>query len=206
MWSIRRRVLSISTNGVITWTPGAGQGHNTNTITTVVTDTGVPALSATNSFAVVVNEINVAPVLPAQANRTAVAAADPGGDQHGQRAGHAASDPGVPVGGGPTGAAIDTNGVIRWTPSVAQVPSTNVFTTVVTDTNPWAVNAQHLSATNSFTVVVNAIHNGPALPAQTNVTMAQYAPFTVTNTASDTDIPPLALTYSLVSPPSGADD
>ena len=74
--------------------------------------------------------------------------------------------PGLPVDAAPAGADIDTNGVITWTPTVAQVPSTNVFTTVVTDSNPWAVNAQHLSATNSFTVVVNATHNGPSLPAQ----------------------------------------
>jgi hypothetical protein len=45
---------SIDTNGVITWTPTQAQGPSTNTITTVVTDNGVPSLSATNSFAVVV--------------------------------------------------------------------------------------------------------------------------------------------------------
>ena len=54
------------------------------------------------------------------------------------------------------GAAIDTNGVITWTPTDVQGPSTNTITTVVTDNNPWAVNAQHLSTTNSFTVIVTA--------------------------------------------------
>src|SRR5213078_4751471 len=33
----------------------------------------------------------------------------------------------------PTGASIDSSGVITWTPSEAQGPSTNTFTTVVTD-------------------------------------------------------------------------
>src|SRR5262249_51830106 len=33
-------------------------------------------------------------------------------------------------------------------------PGTSVITTVVTDFNPWAINAQHLSDTNSFTVTV----------------------------------------------------
>ena len=60
----------------------------------------------------------------------------------------------------PAGAALDTNGVITWTPAPAQVPSTNLFATVVTDYNPWAVNEQHLTATNSFVVVVNAIQTG----------------------------------------------
>jgi len=36
----------ISTNGVITWTPTKAQGPATNVITTVVTDSGTPALSS----------------------------------------------------------------------------------------------------------------------------------------------------------------
>src|SRR5204862_380370 len=51
------------TTGVLTWTPTEAQGPSTNTITVKVTDDGTPALSATNSFTVVVNEVNSAPVL-----------------------------------------------------------------------------------------------------------------------------------------------
>ena len=40
--------------GVITWTPTAAFANTTNTITTIVTDNGVPPLSATNSFIVIV--------------------------------------------------------------------------------------------------------------------------------------------------------
>jgi len=47
--------------------------------------------------------------------------------------------------------------VISWPPSEAQGPRTNVSVTVVADDNPWAVNAQHLSATNSFTVMVGSL-------------------------------------------------
>ena len=63
----------------------------------------------------------------------------------------------------PAGAAINTNGVITWTPSTGQGPSTNTITTVVTDYNPWAVNAQHLSATNSFTVIVTGGSTSPVI-------------------------------------------
>lgn len=42
----------VDTNGVITWTPTLQQSFTTNVFTTVVTDNGVPALSATNSFTV----------------------------------------------------------------------------------------------------------------------------------------------------------
>ena len=48
---------------VTTWGFEA-EGPSTNTITTVVTDNGVPPLSATNSFTVVVNEVNSPPTLP----------------------------------------------------------------------------------------------------------------------------------------------
>src|SRR5262249_60604335 len=61
---------SINASGVISWTPSEIQGPGTATFTTIVTDNGTPPLSATNSFAVTVNDVNTAPVLPAQANRT----------------------------------------------------------------------------------------------------------------------------------------
>jgi hypothetical protein len=48
--------LSINpATGLITWTPTPAQAGLANVITTVVTDNGVPAQSATNSFTVVVN-------------------------------------------------------------------------------------------------------------------------------------------------------
>jgi len=49
----------------------------------------------------------------------------------------------------PTGASIDTNGIITWTPTGAQMSSTNVITTVVADNG-----TPSLSATNSFVVTV----------------------------------------------------
>jgi hypothetical protein len=65
------------------------------------------------------------------------------------------------------------------------------------------VNPQ-LTATNSFTVTVNAIHNGPSLPVQPNQSITEPVTLSVTNTATDTDIPALALSYTLLAPtPSG---
>lgn len=195
---------SIDSNGIITWTSSEAQGPSTNTLTTVVSDGGLPPLSTTNSFKVVVNEINVAPVLPVQTNRTIVALTP-------LVVTNSASDSDVPVNPisyslitGPTNAIISNTGVISWTPVVAQVPSTNIFTTVATDSNPWAVNSQHLTATNTFTVVVSAIHNGPVLVAQTNRSINEQTLLAVTNAAADNDIPSRRLTYSLLNPPSGA--
>ena len=195
---------TIDTNGVIRWTPAEAQGPGTNIIKTIATDGGSPALSATNTFAVVVNEVNVAPTLPVQTNVTIVGLAT-------LVVTNTASDTDIPtnaltyiLAGGPTNAVIDTNGVITWTPVAGQVPSTNVITTVVTDFNPSAVNAQSLSATNSFTVTVSAIHNGPVLPVQADETLNELTTLRVTNTAGDSDLPVLGLTYQLVNPPAGA--
>jgi hypothetical protein len=45
---------SIDTNGIISWTPGAADASSAFKFTTVVTDSGLPPLSATNSFTVFV--------------------------------------------------------------------------------------------------------------------------------------------------------
>jgi large repetitive protein len=155
---------SIDTNGVVSWTPNEEQGPGTNVITTVVTDdTGVSPLSATNSFTVVVNEVNSPPVLPPQTNRTIIGLAA-------LTVTNTATDPDLPTNSltynltpALANAVIDTNGVITLLPEATQVPSTNVVTTVVTDLNPWAVNAQHLSATNSFTVFVQPLPLAPVI-------------------------------------------
>jgi hypothetical protein len=69
-------------------------------------------------------------------------------------------------------------------------------TTVVTDSSPNAVNAQHLSATNSFTVVVNEVNSPPVLAALSNRTVNVGQTISFTATATDPDIPtetPMAL-------------
>ena len=46
--------VAINGQGVITWTPNSSEAGKTNVITTTVTDTGVPAKSVVNTFAVIV--------------------------------------------------------------------------------------------------------------------------------------------------------
>ena len=178
--------MTISTNGVLSWTPGETDGGSDFTVTVEVRDNGFPSLSASNSFTVAVHEINVAPVLPALPDRTII----------GQTllvVANAATDADIPANPlgytlltAPTNAVISASGVITWMPSAAQVPGVYTFTTVVTDTNLSAANAQHLSATNSFTVTVVA--SPLLLPAQTNRTIAEFVTLVVTNTATDFEI------------------
>ena len=73
---------------------------------------------------------------------------------------------------GPPGALIDPNGIITWTPTLAQGGTTNVFTTIVTDTNAFALANRSLSATNSFTVVVTMSINLTDGQPQTNTIAA----------------------------------
>ncbi|HWH70826.1 MAG TPA: hypothetical protein VNT26_15665, partial [Candidatus Sulfotelmatobacter sp.] len=194
---------SIDANGVITWKPSELQGPSTNVLTTVVTDDGVPVLGDVNSFVVVVQEVNTAPALPVQTNRTLAGL---------ERlvVTNTGSDADLPINSltyqlvqAPAGASIDTNGIITWKPIVAQVPGTYVFTTVLSDFNPQAVANQRLSVTNSFMVVVNAIYNGPKLPVLSEATLNELSLLTVTNTATVTDVPAFPLTYTLIDPPAG---
>src|SRR5208282_4185590 len=86
-----------------------------------------------------------------------------------------------------------------WTPNQSQAPSTNVFTTIVSDSG-----TPSLSATNSFTVVVDDLNSPPVLPVQTNFTIAGLASLAVTNTAAEADIHSVSLTYSLMDGPTNA--
>src|SRR5262249_53414351 len=63
---------AIDANGIITWTPTEAQGPGVGayTLTTIVTDSAYPPLSATNSFNVTVTEVNTAPTLTVPANQT----------------------------------------------------------------------------------------------------------------------------------------
>ncbi len=200
--------MTIDTNGIIRWTPTEAQGPGTNTIVTVVTDYNPWAvnsqhLSATNSFTLVVNEVNTAPVLPVVLNQTV-------NELTTLTVTNTASDSDIPPNplsyqllNPPPGASIDANGIFTWTPTEAQGPSTNLIVTVVTDSNPYAVNSQHLSTTNRFQVVVNEINTAPVLPVIPPQAVNELTTLTVTNSATDSDIPANPLTYTMINPPQG---
>ena len=126
----------------------------------MVTDDATPGLSATNSFTVTVSEVNSAPVLAAQSNRTV-------NELTLLTVNNGATDADVPANTlsyqliAAAGAAIDRHGMITWTPTEAQGPGTYTLTTVVIDDG-----TPPLSATNSFTVTVTEVNNAPVLAAQ----------------------------------------
>jgi hypothetical protein len=197
--------LNGATNATISWATGEADGPSTNVIIATVTDfQDGKTYVRTNSFTVVVNEINLPPQLTVPANQIideltplAVSAS--------------ATDPDIPantltfsLNAAPAGMTIDPNtGAISWVPTETQGPSTNTVVVVVTDDNPWAVNAQHLSATNSFTVLVREINTPPQLTVPGSQTVDELTPLNVSASATDSDIPANALTFSLLNAPQG---
>jgi uncharacterized repeat protein (TIGR01451 family) len=151
--------MSISTNGIIIWTPVQTQSPSTNTITTVVTNSDPfdlvnSNLMATNSFTVIVREVNTAPALPTILTQMV-------NEQTLLTVTNTATNSNIHAGilgyglvNSPTNMFISTNGIITWTPIRNQSPSTNKITTVVTNSDPFDLVNTQLTATNNFTVIV----------------------------------------------------
>ena len=205
-YSLNTAPLGMTINpssGQITWTSTEAQGPGNYNVTVRVTDNGTPALGHTTSFSVTVNEINVPPVLSPLANTNV-------NELTTLTLTNSATDIDIPVNtltyaliASPPGATIDTNGVITWTPTEAQGPGTNTFTTVVTDTNILAVNTQSFTVTNTFTVVVNEVNVPPVLTLPANQTINELVAFGANATATDADLPVNPLRFALVSGPAG---
>ena len=150
--------MTINTNGIISWTPAQTQSPGTNLITTVVHNSNSidalnPTLTATNAFTVIVRELNVAPVLPLISAQTVTelslltvtnTAAEP--NIHATLT-YALISP-------PPGLTISSSGILHWTPTTAQSPSTNTITTVVLANDPFDTLNPVLTATNSFVAIV----------------------------------------------------
>src|SRR6266852_4574374 len=185
--------------GVLTWTPTEAQGPSTNVITVRVTDNGSPPLSDTKSFTVIVNEVNSAPTLTVPPTQTI-------NELTTLIVTNTATDADIPANtltfslvASPSGMTLDSaTGVLTWTPTEAQGPSTNVITVRVTDNG-----TPPLSDTKSFTVIVNEVNSAPILTVPPTQTINELTTLSVTNTATDPDIPANVLTFALVASPSG---
>jgi hypothetical protein len=185
--------------GLLNWSPAQTQSPSTNTVTVIVTDNGTPPLSTNTNFTVVVLEQNIAPAWPAvgveTVNESALLTVDEGATEkniHGRIAGYSLINP-------PAGAAINSNGVVTWTPSQAQSPSTNIIVTAVTNIDPLDMSLPILVATNNLMVIVFA----PALSPIQDYSVNVGQTLTFTNFGADND-PTRTLTFSMVSGPPSA--
>src|SRR6266446_1568249 len=179
--------------GVFTWTPTEAQGPSTNVITVRVTDNGNPPLSDTKSFTIFVNEVNSAPTLTVPPTQTI-------NELTTLIVTNTATDPDIPANtltftlvAGPGGMTLNSaTGVLNWTPSEAQGPSTNVITVQVTDNG-----TPPLSDTRSFTVIVNEVNRAPVLAPISDKTVNEGSLLAFTAIATDADIPANSLTFTL---------
>ena len=190
-------------NGVFTWTPQQTNSPSTNTVIVNVTDNGTPPLSVTNSFTVIVREVNVAPTLPVITDQTineltllTVTNTATEFNIHSTTIGYGLVNP-------PASMGITANGVITWTPAQTQSPGTNLITTIVTNSNPYDLINPQLISTNTFTVIVKEVNVAPSLPAILPQTVNELALLTVPNTATNSNIHSTIIGYALVNPPTG---
>jgi hypothetical protein len=188
------------TTGVLTWTPTELQGPSTHFVTVRATDNGTPPLSDSQTFGVIVWEVNRPPLWTAPASLTADEL------QFLQIPG-VATDPDFPANtltfslvSPPTGAQMNpATGVITWTPSEAQGPTTAALQVrVIDDGGP------PLSITNQIAVTVREVNAGPVLTVPGPQTLDELTALNLTSTAVDADLPANTLTFSLLSPPTGA--
>ncbi|MBL9173752.1 MAG: hypothetical protein JNL10_09480, partial [Verrucomicrobiales bacterium] len=186
------------TNGIVTWTPGEAEGPGVYSVNIVVTDSGTPPLSATNSFSVTVREVNRPPSITSLPQQNAPELSP-------FILNLSASDPDLPANtlsfflvSGPSGLTVSTAGVVNWIPTEDQGPSTPTVTVGVIDSGTPA-----LSATNSFVIAVSETNAPPVFQPIADATIDELTLLSFSITATDSDLPVNSFTYGLVSGPSG---
>ncbi len=185
--------------GVFYWAPLQSQ-IGTNPFSVIVTDDGLPTLSATQTFSVIVVASNTPPTLAAIPDRSITVGMN-------LVFTNTASDVDSPPqiltfslgAGAATNATLDAAiGVFNWAPVQSQI-GTNPFSIIVTDDGLPA-----LSATQTFSVVVVASNTPPTLAAIPDLTIHAGTTLLWTNSATDPDVPAQTLTFSLDAAPPAA--
>jgi hypothetical protein len=118
----------------------------------------------------------------------------------------AATDPDLPANAlvfalvaSPEGMRIDAaTGVVTWTPTEAQGPSTNIVSVRVQDNG-----TPPLDAVDTFTVVVNEVNTAPNLEPIADVSQHFGDSLSLQAVGSDSDVPANTLNYSVEEGPEG---
>lgn len=169
-----------SSTGRFTWTPTEAQGPGKFSVVVVVTDSGTPPLSSSQTVEITVNEVNAAPTLAAVPNRFVAA----GRTLTLQAAGVDTDLPAQTLtytleGTVPAGAAVNaSSGLFTWAAPAVQATFAQPFTLKVADNG-----TPSLSATRDFTVTVVPvpviqsirIDNGKATVVVATTSGARYA-------------------------------
>jgi hypothetical protein len=183
-----------SHTGLFTWTPTEAQGAGQYIVTVLVADNGTPRFTDQQTFRIIVNEIDRAPVLLPIGNKNVdegslvnftVTATD--SDLPAQSLTY------MVVGGLPSGATFDpATREFRWSPSELQGGADYPITFRVTESGPIG-----LFAEQTVTIRVNEINTAPIIAPIPHLTVTQGEVTRVIVSATDIDVPLQTLTYSL---------
>jgi VCBS repeat-containing protein len=198
---------AITPAGTFTWTPTEAQGPGVYAVTVRVTDDGTPNLWDEESFTITVNEVNVAPVLDPVGDKSVdelvLHSFTATGSDVDTATGSDVDDPAngltFTLVGAPAGAAITATGDFTWTPIEAQGPGSYGVTLRVTDDG-----TPNLWDEESFTVTVNEVNVAPVADPIADTTINELALYSFVATATDSDQPANALSWTMVSGPTGA--
>jgi hypothetical protein len=191
--------------GAITWTATEAQGPSTNRVIVLVRDQSPtadqPELWATNSFEIIVREVNTPPSIQTASRQETDELAPFSFNVIG-------SDPDVPANllsyeliAAPPGLTIDAHtGAMSWTPEETQGPSTNLITVTVKDQNLSAAQPE-LRATNTFEVVVREVNSPPVLPNRDPQSIRYGSLLSFTPLFEDSDVPANSVSFELISGP-----
>ena len=182
--------------GRLTWTPTEAQGPGQYEIEVQVVDTS--SLSDRETIRVEVFEVNQAPRIEAiedqvlaveESLQLSVVAID---------ADEPANTLTYSIVSGPSGATIDAlTGQINWTPTIEQTPGVYDFEVAVAD-------GQGGSDTETFQVRVGTLNSSPVLDAIEDQIVDENTTLTLVARATDADVPPQTLRYSLSVAPENA--
>jgi hypothetical protein len=189
--------------GDFTWTPTEAQGGVRYTIGVRVTDDGQPPLVAVGTCALTVAEVDNAPEFTPVGLQLTDELVPFVLNLH-------AEDPDSPprpvtylLESGPSGLRVDAaTGVLTWTPTEEQGP--NSYNVVVRASEVGGT----LSATLAFSIVVNEKNQAPTLAPIPDWLVSEGALLVFTNTATDADLPPQRLAFTLApgAPPAASID
>ncbi|MBX3732475.1 MAG: putative Ig domain-containing protein [Verrucomicrobiae bacterium] len=190
--------LTVGAGGLVSWTPTEVQGPGEYEVTVQVRDNGEPPLGDMKGFRITVREVNTAPVLSAVADRVI-------DEQVPWSVQLTASDADLPAQvlsyslvSGPSGLTVGAGGLVSWAPTEAQGPGEYEVAVQVRDNGE-----PPLGNTTGFRITVREINTAPVLSAVPDQAIDGQESWSLQLTASDADLPPQVLTYSLVEGPSG---
>ncbi len=184
---------TLTPEGAFSWVPDESRGGSIVSFSVRVTDDGTPPLSDSGVVRIRVHEVPNPPIMPFIEPQVV----DEGNLFRLQVVAHDPDTPPSPLvfslESAPAGARMDSaTGVITWLTTEADGPTNAIFVVTATEVNP-----PRQSTSRTFSVLVNEVNQPPVLLAFAPQTVREGDTLALRAQASDADLPPQMLTFSL---------